>query len=353
MTDTPDLIAKECFKKHAVYPISFCLPRQKLRPFRQKPKVKNLSFIVPGDVSTFVFRDEESYMNEYQVSKFARTRKKAGWDCVRHLEIMASSSLPVFQDIEQCPEHTMIHYPKAMFQEIKAAFEDMAEAQYDALLGASYDWLTQHLISDKMAEYMLRIAGADGAEKILFIDGALPKKPDCQSVMILSGLKNKFGSRCEVAYPLECLYAGRPVPTKPRWWKTNFNLYQVLDDAVRSPNEKAPDIRGIEKKISAREYDLIIYGSITRSGDLFELVTANYAKEKVFCINGDDDYRRYPAEVHVPWPKRIKQLVRRRLERNRRTGPQMDPALHPIAQWRKLLAEIQPKSTVFMRELLV
>lgn len=352
MSDTPDLIAKECFKQHSMYPISFCLPVQKVRPFRQKPKTKDMSFIIAGDVKTFVFTDEDGYMNEYQISKFGRTRKKAGWDCVRHLEIMAASCLPIFQDIENCPPLTMTHYPKALFKEIKDAFENMSDAAYDTYQKEIYDWFTEHLTSDKMVEYMFRISGTSGVEKILFIDSALTRKPDCQSAMILTGLKNKFGTHCEVAYPLECLYASQPVPAKPKWWKTNFNIYRVAGDDLRSPNEIKPDIHRIEQKIAAREYDLIVYGSITRSPDLFQLVTANYPKEKVFCINGEDDYRRF-AGGPPRLSERFRQRYRNFLRRNRFTGPQLDPDLDPLSQWRKLLAEIQPKSTVFMRELIV
>jgi len=351
MSDATDLIARECYEKHSVFPISFCLPRQKLRPFRQKPKTQDMSFIIAGDVKTFVFSDEDSYMNEYQISRFGRTRKKAGWDCVRHLEIMAASCLPVFENIENCPQYTMTHYPKAAFKEIKDTFTGMAGAEYDRRLRESYDWISQYLTSDKMVEYMFRITGTSGVENILFIDSALTRKPDCQSAMILTGLKNKFGARCEVAYPLECLYASQPFPTKPKWWKTNFNIYRALDDSLRSPNEKTPDLRRIKQKIAAREYDIVIYGSITRSSDLFNLVTANYSKDKVFCINGEDDYRRFPEGSLLPWKERFRQQLRNRLRRN--GGLQLDPSVHPIAQWRKLLAEIHPKSTVFMRELLV
>jgi hypothetical protein len=45
-------------------------------------------------------------------SLFAVTFKKSGWDCMRHLEIMAAGALPVFTDIADLPAGTMAAYPR-------------------------------------------------------------------------------------------------------------------------------------------------------------------------------------------------------------------------------------------------
>ena len=47
---------------------------------------------------------------------FGVTRKKAGWDCMRHLEIMANGAVPFFTDLQELPAKTMQHYPKHLFQ---------------------------------------------------------------------------------------------------------------------------------------------------------------------------------------------------------------------------------------------
>jgi len=68
MYDGTDVIARECFEKHSVFPISFCLPWQKLRPFRQKAKNKGHVLHHPPVIKKpSCFSDEDSYMNEYQI----------------------------------------------------------------------------------------------------------------------------------------------------------------------------------------------------------------------------------------------------------------------------------------------
>ena len=42
----------------------------------------------------------------YQNSLFSLTYRKTGWDCLRHYEILASGSIPLFLDLEKCPEDT-------------------------------------------------------------------------------------------------------------------------------------------------------------------------------------------------------------------------------------------------------
>src|SRR5260370_18697256 len=102
-------------------------------------------------------------MREYQISKFARTRKKAGWDCVRHLEIMAASCLPVFQNIEQCPKYTMVHYPKNILGHIRNSVEKMTDAEYDQCQKKVYTWLSENLTSNAMGDYMLRMTNNQDA----------------------------------------------------------------------------------------------------------------------------------------------------------------------------------------------
>ncbi len=40
--------------------------------------------------------------------------RKGGWDCLRHYEIIASGSVPYFEDYERIPKFTMFDYPKKL-----------------------------------------------------------------------------------------------------------------------------------------------------------------------------------------------------------------------------------------------
>jgi len=49
---------------------------------------------------------------------FAITKKKAGWDCARHYEIIFNHCLPIFENIESCPKNIMTLLPKNLLFEI-------------------------------------------------------------------------------------------------------------------------------------------------------------------------------------------------------------------------------------------
>jgi len=50
---------------------------------------------------------------------FGVTRKKAGWDCVRHIESIAAGCVPYFVDLEKMPQDTVKFCPKDLFRRAK------------------------------------------------------------------------------------------------------------------------------------------------------------------------------------------------------------------------------------------
>ena len=75
-------------------------------------KEKLVSYIIPNDSKNYTFTNEIDYYEEYSKSWFAHTKKKAGWDCLRHYEIMMNGCVPIFEDLENCPINTMVNLPK-------------------------------------------------------------------------------------------------------------------------------------------------------------------------------------------------------------------------------------------------
>ena len=63
----------------------------------------------------------------YQDSIFALTYKKAGWDTLRHYEILMNGCLPIFLDIENCPTDTMVNFPKKDVIELKNRYENILQ----------------------------------------------------------------------------------------------------------------------------------------------------------------------------------------------------------------------------------
>jgi len=108
-----------------VFPISFAIPKEYIvDSFDINIKQKELPNIIPqeGGKPFWVYTDENQYRTEYQQSIFAFTRKKGGWDCLRHYEIIGNGSLPFFQNIEECPSLTLTTLPKYLLYDIQKIY---------------------------------------------------------------------------------------------------------------------------------------------------------------------------------------------------------------------------------------
>jgi hypothetical protein len=94
-----------------VRPITFAIPAEKIGTV---PTIKDRTnaYIDPSRRWTYIYKDEASYYGDYARSLFGKTRKKAGWDCLRHYEILANKCMPDFNGIDKCPISTMVHFPK-------------------------------------------------------------------------------------------------------------------------------------------------------------------------------------------------------------------------------------------------
>ena len=95
-----------------ILPISFAIPKNKIvKNINQNPK-NLLAPIIPGKLDTYIYEKEKDYYEMYFNSLFALTYKKAGWDCLRHYEILANGCIPLFLDLKNCPLETLKTLPK-------------------------------------------------------------------------------------------------------------------------------------------------------------------------------------------------------------------------------------------------
>ncbi len=104
------------FKHKRLFPISFAIPTNKLN-FNTN-KIKDFSFITPLNRETYIYNNEKDYYNDYNEARFGVTMKKAGWDCMRHYEILANGCLPYFININKCPSTTMTTFPKDLCKQV-------------------------------------------------------------------------------------------------------------------------------------------------------------------------------------------------------------------------------------------
>ena len=151
-----------------VYPISFSIPKNliNIQPVENKIKIiSNSSSYETG----YLYSDEETYYKNYTNSYFALTKKKAGWDCLRHYEILMNGCLPLFSNLHNLPKNIMIHWDKELLKESLDLFWDfrihkkdfdlnaknISDSVYNELRNKLADNLKTNLTTENMFNYIL------------------------------------------------------------------------------------------------------------------------------------------------------------------------------------------------------
>lgn len=136
-------------------PISFAIPTSKIS--FNTDKTRDNAFITPLDKSTYIYNNEADYYADYNTSRFGITVKKAGWDCLRHYEIIANGCIPIFSGIEQCPTRTMVDFPKQECIEVIKALNSGSkpETVYNDYIEKFRDKLYKHLTTKAIATKLL------------------------------------------------------------------------------------------------------------------------------------------------------------------------------------------------------
>lgn len=152
-----------------LHPISFCIPAMKMTTEPFLPKTKEMGKVIPGKLETYIFKENEEdlYYKDYQESFYGLTMKKAGWDCMRHYEILANHCIPYFADLDSCPPRIMSHLPKDLIKE-GMSLRDQApfpEEKYYKICDQLFEYTKENLTTKKMAEYVFREVVTKRGEK--------------------------------------------------------------------------------------------------------------------------------------------------------------------------------------------
>lgn len=102
--------------KYPTIPISFAFPEELL--FKEQVEKDQLVAKLTMAQNGRIFSKQEDYYHEFNRSYFALTKKKAGWDCMRHYEIVMSGALPLMKDLHELPKLTMIHWDRNLLKEV-------------------------------------------------------------------------------------------------------------------------------------------------------------------------------------------------------------------------------------------
>lgn len=278
-----------------LHPITFSIPEEKICKYETK-KTKILSDLIPGDLSTYIYNNENEYYDEYKKSYFAITKKKAGWDCLRHLEILANGCLPYFLDIEKCPENTLSLYPKDLFYECNILYNKFINKNIDELTNDdinSYNLLRQKLLdytknyltTEKMATYILKKTNFENAKNILYISGDI--NPDYLRCLILHGFKKLFKEHCHDYPKIHHIYENSNMFLRGLYGK-GFTYSNLIPQNFHDHNQDSNITISIA--IERKLYDIIIYGSYHRGMPMYELISEIYKPNQIILLCGEDEH---------------------------------------------------------------
>lgn len=135
-------------------PITFAFPTDKLTQ-PSKNKTQEYGTVIPGQPETYIFKTEQSYYEDYQKSYYGVTMKKAGWDCMRHYEILGNYCMPYFIGLEDCPKDTLANFPKELLLEARNLANNFDESNFFSILDQVYEHTKQYLTTKALAEYLI------------------------------------------------------------------------------------------------------------------------------------------------------------------------------------------------------
>lgn len=276
----PNEIARECHTKLGFFPISFSHPT--VEPL-STPQHR-LSPIIPG--FPYSFDSELDYTNHYTACNLAITHRKAGWDCFRHVEIGASGAVPLMPDAEDIPSYSMVHYPKETLSRIHQRVM-RGGTPGPATRAALRAHFLRHQTTRAMAEYIIRNSQASSASRVLFIDEQLPLQADYLSVLTLVGLKEIFGSKCEVMHPVDYIYEDSQIDTANLYGR-GFGYTKLLSAVLRSPSEPQEATTTSTSVPDPRLHDLVIIGSLYRNQQAFSQALINFPNDRIVALYGED-----------------------------------------------------------------
>lgn len=261
------------------YPISFSIPACKIVQDIQ-PKIRYMSRMIPDDKSSYIYETEEAYTKQYRESVFAKTTRKAGWDCLRHYEILAAGAIPYFPDLPNCPSRTMVTFPKELVLKGNRMFEEGASKQECLVLANELlDYTRQQLTTTAIARSLLDTV-APSAKKVLFLSAN--QTPDYLRCLTLHGLKS-LPVICNDVPRIHHLYTDCTIPSAQLYGR-GFTYAKLLDPACHDSDA----CQTVEQDIRERTYDIILYGNYHRGMPYYEHVMQHYPPSNVVLLDGED-----------------------------------------------------------------
>jgi len=135
-------------------PITFAFPTDKLSQ-PNKNKTQEYATCIPEQPETYIFKEEKPYYEDYQKSYYGVTMKKAGWDCMRHYEILGNYCMPYFIGLEDCPKDTLANFPKELLLEARELAFSFDNQKYFNILDEVFEHTKNNLTTKSLAKYII------------------------------------------------------------------------------------------------------------------------------------------------------------------------------------------------------
>jgi hypothetical protein len=262
-------------------------------------KTQLQSFVVPDRSYSFGPGEQHLYYKEYQRSRFAITRKKGGWDCMRHYEILANGCIPIFENLENCPYFTMTTFPKELVLKANREllpWDDSYIPKYNEIVTQLLDHCRKFCSVSVRTEAFLSMF--PGAKKILMIKGS--KYENYLRETLAIGLRRKLGANF-VEYPkIDVLYDTADLSDKIGF---GYSYGGLLPDI---PVDRGNTLLRMMK----HEFDVIIYGKVGYAewgpvGNMERLdVPPNYRPNEIAFLYGGDGLQD-TKDTSNPWTQHL------------------------------------------------
>ena len=298
-----------------VFPISFSIPKEHCVAESDALSVKrsrNFAAIIPGKQSTYIFQTQKEYYEGYKISMFGITFKKGGWDCLRHLEIIANGCMPYMLDAKLLPFGTMFRWPKDVLNDVlnlggidHAAVQEMVYSDVDPLqvddaklvnseqfnttlfldlLNGLQAHVRKYLTTEAMAKYLMSLAYDIEIKNILFVGSpnAATHTPDYLACTLFHGMRSLFGSSL-VDFPKRTWMYSNYKDDKSSVYGHGFTYAFLLDDIPI-------DREHIQTRLQSGEFSHVIF-AVTHNGldqALLDSVSRNFRRRQIFFIDGSD-----------------------------------------------------------------
>ena len=302
----------------AIYPIFIGIPASEIVGCVPKKHRGFQGGVREKKSAAYAFKatEEKLYKQAYRDSYFGITKKKAGWDCMRHYEIIANGAVPFFtSNFDRCPSKTLSHWPKHLLKRIgtdlfKGIIDEGtldaptldAQGLYPSVAAGLLKFARARLTTTALADYLLATTGHANARKVLFLSSH--PDPDYQRDMLLHGLRQRLGVGLVDFIRPPHLYANNnnnpnsdedEPPSADALYGYGFTYAQRLRD-----DTLFIDRSNIAQRIRDHEFDLVIFASVHRGMPFWPDVYDAYdAKDRVF-VDGEDEHG------WCPWSKALR-----------------------------------------------